>query len=260
MKLGISTSCLYPMATEDAALWLARQGTPYLEVFLNAFGEMELQFVRDLKGKLDERGTQVLSVHPFISGMEPMLLFSDYSRRYEEGLELYRRFFEAAAMLGAGILVFHGDRLDGALPEQEVFSRFGELALLGRRFGVTLTHENVVLRRGRDPEFLMRMKQALGDLAAFTLDLKQARRAGYRAEDFLSPLGSAIRHIHLSDGDGERDCLPVGQGTEDIARLLAQLLEAGYQGGVMLELYRENFDAPEQLIESLQLTKRLTGL
>lgn len=259
MKLGISTSCLYPMATEEAALWLADRHTPYLEVFLNSFQEAEPAFVRDLRKKLAERGTRALSVHPFSSVLEPLFLFSDYGRRYQEGLELYRHFFEAAAMLGAEVLVLHGDSLGSRFPEEEVFSRFGELALLGRQFGIILAQENTVRSRSRDPGFLVRMKGALGELAAFTLDVKQARRAGYAPGDFLDPLGNAVRHIHLSDADGERDCLPVGQGSEDIGGLMARLQEMGYEGGVMLELYRENFGAPQELIESLRRTEQLVG-
>lgn len=259
MKLGISTACLYPMPAEEAAVFLAGQQTPCLEIFLNAYGETDPSFLKALKGQLDGLGTEVVSVHPFTSILEPMLFFSKYERRLQEGFDLYRRFFAAAALLGAKILVFHGDKLGNWPPEEEAFDRFGELAMIGREYGVTLTQENVVRCRSKDIGFLTRMKAHLGDLAAFTLDAKQARRAGYSPDDYLKSLGSAVRHIHLSDADETHDCLPVGRGTEDLAALFKQLKEMNYQGSVVMELYRENYGEPAELLAGLTAMQQLAA-
>lgn len=257
MKLGISTACLYPMLAEEAAVFLAERQVPYLEFFANAYSEIGPAYLEKLRRQLDVLGTRVVSLHPFTSGLEPMLFFSRYERRLQEGFGLYRRFFEAAAILGAEVLVFHGDNPGDWPSEEEAFDRFGKLALIGREYGVTLAQENVVRCRSKDIGFLTRMKAHLGELAAFTLDVKQAKRAGHSFWDYLEPLGESVRHIHLSDADAGSDCLPVGKGTEDLAALFAWLKKTDYKGGVVMELYRESYGSTDELAAGLSVMRQL---
>ncbi len=72
--------------------------------------------------KADAAGARIVSLHPYSSGYEPFLLYSAYARRFEDGKALYTRFFEAAAELGASIVVMHGDRQDSVLPMEESIS------------------------------------------------------------------------------------------------------------------------------------------
>ena len=51
----------------------------------------------------------ITSVHPYCSGFEPFLLFSDYIRRFKDGINIYKDFFWAASYLGAKVLILHGD-------------------------------------------------------------------------------------------------------------------------------------------------------
>lgn len=259
MRCGISTSCFYPAPTEEAVRWLADRGTPWLEIFFNAFSETEPAALREMKSALAAGGSRALSVHPFTCPMEPLLFFSEYQRRTEEGLELYKRYFEAAAELDAEILVLHGDRLGGRLSEEENFARFAALAEVGRRFGVTVALENTVRNRSREPDFLLRMRKALGEQAAFVLDVKQARRSGHGFGEYLDAMGDRLCHLHLSDAGESGDCLPVGRGSEDLAGLFSALEMRGYQGGAILELYRENYREPEELLSSLAAMEGLAG-
>jgi len=251
MRFGISTSCFYPLPVEEAVRWLTEHRVPHIEIFFNSLYETEPPLLDEIKGMLRESGTRVQSVHPYNSALEPLLFFSEYERRVDEGIELYSRYFQAAAELGAEVFVLHGDRPGGFLPEEETFDRFARIAERGRTFGITVTQENVVRNRSREPGYLVRMKEYLGELAAFTLDLKQAVRAGYQPEDFLIPLGRSVRHIHLSDRDEHCDCLPVGRGNADIAGFLGKLRALDYDSGVIMELYRENYGAYEELTDSL---------
>ncbi|MBR6790637.1 MAG: sugar phosphate isomerase/epimerase [Oscillospiraceae bacterium] len=257
MRFGISTSCFYPLPVEEAVRWLAEHGVPHIEIFYNSLYETGGTLLKEMKAALAASGTKVQSVHPFTSAMEPLLFFSEYERRVDEGIELYSRYFEAAAELGAEIFVLHGDRPGGFLTEEQTFGRFARLAERGRSFGITVTQENVVRNRSRDMGYLVRMKEQLGDLAAFTLDLKQALRSGVSAEELLDALGGSVRHIHISDSNDLSDCLPVGKGRADIAGFLGKLRELDYDGGVIIELYRENYDRYEELTDSLSV---LSGL
>ena len=85
MKAGISTSCFYPTHTEDAVRWLTERQVPQIEIFFNSMAETEPAFLRSLRQQLWLAGCRVVSVHPFLSGLEPMLFFSGYDRRQAEG-------------------------------------------------------------------------------------------------------------------------------------------------------------------------------
>ncbi len=257
MRFGISTSCFYPLPTEEAVRWLAEREVPYIEIFFNSLLETEAPLLSEMKRCLDASGTKVQSVHPYTSALEPLYFFSEYERRVDEAFDLYSRYFEAAAELGAEVFVLHGDRPGGFLSEEQTFERFARLAERGESFGIIVTQENVVRNRGRDLGYLVRMKEYLGSLAAFTLDLKQAIRSGYDPMEILNTLGRSVRHIHISDSDGESDCLPVGRGNADIAGFLGKLKELDYDGGVILELYRENYKEYEELTESLSVLRGL---
>ena len=44
-------------------------------------------------------------VHPYTSFAEPNFFFSDYPRRFDDGLELYKQYFHASAEFGARFFV-----------------------------------------------------------------------------------------------------------------------------------------------------------
>lgn len=259
MKAGISTACFYPQTPEEAIGFLSAHRIPHIEVFFNSFSELKGGYLRRLRSELQNEGVEVLSVHPFTSGMEPILFFSDYERRVEDGLELYRRYFEAANQLGAGILVFHGDRRESNCSDGRYFERFLRLVRLGREFGVTVAQENVERCRSGSPAFLKRMRAELGDEAHFVLDVKQARRAGEDPIAILEALGQRVCHVHISDGGAAGDCLPIGSGEMDFVAFFQTLQKVRYQGGVLLELYRHNYRAPEELICSYEKLREYIG-
>ena len=125
MNIGISTACLYPMYTEKALETLLGQGFRLFEIFFNTLSELEPEFVSHLGKMLEQKGAVLKSIHPFTSGFESYLLFSNYERRFEDGIKFYNRYFETAARLGAKILVLHGDRS----PEKsglDVYKRQGQ--------------------------------------------------------------------------------------------------------------------------------------
>ena len=259
MKFGISTSCFYPALTEEAAAILAQRRVPAAEVFLNAPSEMEREYLCRLRDVFRAGGTEVLSVHPFSSGLEPLLLFSEYPRRFADGVRLYRHYFVAAALLGARYFGLHGDRREGKTPAAFYFERFAALDEAAREYGVRVAQENVARCRGGSLAFLREMKAALPD-AAFVLDLKQARRAGEDWREILAALGENVRHIHLSGCGAGEDCLPLTRGNFELREFLSALRAAGFDGGVMLELYRENYGGYEELFESLAIAEKVGAL
>ena len=75
MFAGVSTACFYPELLEKALDYLVRHGVANTEVFFNAPSELEEPYVRRLAETARAGGTVIRSVHPFTSGLEPLLFF-----------------------------------------------------------------------------------------------------------------------------------------------------------------------------------------
>lgn len=260
MRMGISTACLYPLELERSFQTLLSMDFRLFEVFLNTFSEFTPQYLRRLRRCADEYGAQVKSIHPFTSGFEGFLLFSEYERRFCDGLEFYKQYFEAANQLSASIVVLHGQRdyASSNIPESMYFERYAALYALGKRYGITVAQENVTKFRSETPGFIRRMRACLGSGCAFVLDLKQAVRAGQDPFDVCEAMGESLIHVHINDNASGYDCLLPGRGTVDYQRFLGLLRRFHYQGDLIIEVYRKNFSDLSELQEARKVVERLT--
>lgn len=260
-KSGVSSACFYPLETEKAFEKVCKIGCEYAEVFLCAPSELEENFIKGLKTQADDAGVHVLSVHPFSSFMENTFLFSPYKRRYTDSLPLYRRLFEICSFFGADILVMHGAKDVCAISDEEHCERFAELTEIGKEYGVSLCQENVVHYKAESTEYLKKMSRLIGSDFGITLDIKQARRAGTDEFELIRELHPFIKHIHVSDADGSRDCLPPGKGCYDFVKLFTLLKDIGYTGGIITELYKNSYTDDSEVTDGyLTLNSLLKSL
>ncbi|OUP07711.1 endonuclease [Anaeromassilibacillus sp. An200] len=259
MRTGISTACLYPMEIEKSLDLLLSMDFRLFELFINTSSELDPAFVRMLRTRLEETGAQVKSLHPFTSGFEGTLFFSEYLRRVEDGLEFYKRYFEAAGMLGAKLLVLHGQRgyREGKITEEEYLERYLRLYRLGQRFGIAVAQENVNQFRSEDPEFIARMRGQLGEECAFVFDIKQAVRAGKDPFAMCRAMGERLIHVHINDNAPGADCLLPGCGTMAYEKLLDLLRDSSYAGDLIIEVYRKNFGEPHELFAARERVESL---
>ena len=261
MEIGASTSCLYPLETERSLEKLLSMGCRLFEVFLNAKEELEPAFLRQLKERATDFGAKFVSVHPYTSAAESMLLFGNYPRRTKEGFRFYEKYFEAAAFLKAKYVVIHGQQLGhGALSDEGYWERFGELTQLGKRVGVRPAQENVYNHRSSKMEFLLGMRTYLGENCAFVLDVKQCLRSGVTAEETAEAMGESLCHLHVSDSSPGHDCLVPGKGVFPFSSFFRFLEEREYPGSAVIEVYRSNFGAEEELEKSLEFIKEWQNL
>lgn len=250
MQFGISTACMYPQHTEKTVEYFCKNGVKNLEIFINTFSEMTKDYLTEIKKITDSYGTKIVSLHPFSCAFEPFMFFTDYERRFLDALEFYKPYFEACNITESNILVFHGDRKESPCTKELYFERFEKLHLLGRQYGVTVAQENVARCKSRSSEFIAEMSKALGDNVRFVLDTKQVVRAGQSLDEMIAATAGKLAHIHLSDHSPEHDCLPLGEGDMNIDKFFADVTKNGFDGCVILELYRENFKIPDELLIS----------
>lgn len=247
MKIGISTSCLYPMYTEQAFKTIAEHKVELTEIFFNANCELQPPFIKQLVEIKNEYGIIVSSIHPTMSLAESFMLFSNYDRRFYEGLEIYKRYGEIASELNAKYVIMHGGKPNGTMDDYGYFDRFAKVAEVVSQNGATLLQENVALFRAGNLETLGNMSDYLGDSVSFCLDVKQSIRGGYSPYDVLKTLGSKIKHLHLSDNNEKYDCMIPLRGNFDFKDFLTTAKECGYTGDAVVEVYRNAYGEPEEL-------------
>lgn len=250
MKAGVSTACLYPMEVEKAFRQLAESGIKTAEIFVNSHCELSDPYRGEMLAVQKEYGVDVISVHPYTCGIEPMMLFTAYERRVTDMLDYYKRFFEYMNLFGARYFVLHGNKPQNPFPDEKYFERFLKLQETAEQFGVCAVQENVVRCTSGDLFFLVKMKKALGDKAAFVLDIKQAHRSGFDPLEFVRALGENIRHVHFSDFGKAGDCLKFGFGEYDNLTLFNELKSRGYGGNFIIELYRGSHGGAADLAEN----------
>ncbi len=256
MSVGISSACFYPEISENAVKYLCDNGVSNIEIFFNSACEIKGDIFNEICSCVKENGTRVVSVHPFSSAFEPFMLFSDYERRFLDGLELYKRYFDTCACLGAKILVLHGDRADRTYCDERYLDRYHRLYSAAKEQGVVLAQENICYCRSRDTAFLKKMRAELKNEVAFVLDLKQARRAGVDYHDYIDAMGDKLIHLHANDFDESHDCLLAGKGVLDFSEVYRALGSVGFKGDSIIEVYRSNYGEPSELIESMRYLER----
>lgn len=259
MEIGASTGCLYPSLTEDAVSVLAENGFKKIEIFFNTFSELEPKYIDGLKTILHKNNASVVSIHPFISSFESFMLFSDYERRFQDGLKLYELFFNAAYQLKAKYVVLHGLRkeyLKNRYIEELYFERFAALAHHARKFDVILLQENVNGHFADNPQNIRQMIDIIPNEARFVCDVKQAARAGYDPLEILDAIDTHLEHIHINDFSPQGECFLPGKGCFDFYKFFDFLKQNNYCGDIIIEVYRQNFRTISDLIQAKKFLEK----
>lgn len=259
MKIGVSTACLYPLLTEKSLEEVGKSGITDVEIFFNAMCELKRDFVLKLRSIKENYGLNIISIHPTFSLAESFVFFSAYDRRKEEGMEIFKRYGEITAELGAKYVILHGGKPNGILSDRQYFERFAEIAGAVSLSGGVLLQENVVKFRANDLAFLEKMCDYLGDKANICLDVKQSIRGGYSPFEAVSLLKGSIKHIHLSDNSPEKDCKIPFEGTFDMVKFLRYAENCGYKGDCIVEVYRDAYKNYEDLFLSIEKLKKDYG-
>lgn len=252
MKTGMSSACFYPLETEKAVKKCGEMRFKNIEIFVNSYCELNGAIKNEIKAICDYFGMQVSSVHPFTSFAESFVFFGSYDRRIDDGIEFYKNYFEFASFLGAELINLHGAKTQYTVDNEEYFDRYARLFEAGKEFGITVSQENVVNYRSESPEFIKRMSDYLGDDFALTLDLKQCRRAGEKATDFIEAVGEKIKAVHISDYTDDKDCIAPFEGKENFESIVNALKYTGYNGNYLIELYSNGFESEAQIITAAE--------
>lgn len=250
MHCGVSTASLYPMNTKDALIKIGENGVKHCEIFVNTISEVKAPYLKELNTIANNFKLTIDSLHPFTCAFDPFMMFTGYEQRFFDYLEYHKYYFEAMNELNAKIFVFHGDRKESTLSDKEYCYRFGKLKEIGKSFGITVAQENVGRCKSRSIDFLLGMVEYFDGDLSIVFDNKQAIRSGVDYKEFIDKLGKNIIHVHISDNDDKNDCLAIGKGTLDIADFKNRMIKKGFNGSMVVELYRDLLDSDEDVFES----------
>ena len=258
MRIGLSTSGFYGrFETEEAAEYIAALPVDCAEAFLQTPSE----YTREFAAKTRRRFGPVActSVHPMGIQFENSMM-SRSKRQRQDAFDLFCRVLDAGKTLGAKTYVYHGRSTSQLSPLpwdlQKNLDVLGPMCELAAQRGMVIGWENVFWCQLTTPGRVREAAAALGDVR-FTLDIKQAMRAGCDPIDFVAAMGGRLANVHICDWreDGGL-CLP-GEGRFDFGAFFAALAQTGYDGPVIIEPYLRLIHSEEALLESIHLMRAL---
>jgi len=261
MELGISTACFYPMYTENAIEEIGRLNIKNIEIFINSESEFSSGYIDEIRRRIEFYGMKVVSVHPYTSGTEGVAFFSGYERRLDDSLDKYARYFDAANILGAKYFTFHGERRIASkvkvdsVPGEKIAAAYKRLNARAKDCGIILAQENVAWCKSSDLEYLTFIRDMVPELH-FTLDTKQAVRAGVDVNEYLKIMGDRTVNVHISDHDSANMCLLPGEGDMDYDKFIDGLKNVGYDGHLLVEVYASDYDNMSQITGSFEFLKQ----
>jgi len=258
MEIGISTASLFLRAlNEDAVGVLKGLKTEVTEVFLATFSEYTKAFGELLKARAGDM--KIRSVHTLCTHFEPQL-YSEHPRAKKDAFTTLDQVLDTANAMGATHYTFHGTtRLKSRAPTTD-YAVMGKKTETIRQAcedrGVTLCFENVSWAAYSYPGFFRGIKEYCPKLQG-VLDIKQADRSGYPVIDYIRDMSGAIATVHVSDvNEDGKMCLP-GRGKTDFKELFTMLKDHGFDGTLLIEAYKDDYDGVMELAESVNYLKSL---
>jgi len=259
MEIGISTACFYPKKTEDAIDLIFGLGFRRIEYFINSEYEYNTHFVSEQRKKTDALGITVNSVHSYTTAFEHYLMFSEYERRRSEGLRIFSDVIKTASTLGAKYLSFHGiTKFLASVPDSRCIQVYHQLVDIAKKYNITIAQENVSYCRSSDIQFLKALKNEFSPSELmFTLDIKQAARAGVDVYEYVDVMQGRIANIHINDHDPTHQCLLPGSGSFDYNKFFTVLKDINYKGNCIIEVYSQNFKKTSEVVNSKKFLENL---
>ena len=258
MQVGISTASLFGRKlTEEALEFFANNNVPCAEVFLESFCEYNKEFGEQLS-KI-KSNVNVHSFHVLTTQIEPQL-YSLNQRAMEDSFKILEGALACAKEMGAKYYTFHGGARFKKLPFKMDYERVGKITQriidCAKAYGITIAQENVHWGYYNYIGFFEELKKRTVGLKG-TLDIKQALLSGLTYKDYLNEMKEDIVTVHLLDVDENGNmCLP-GKGKIDFNEMFNMLKDVGFDGAILIEAYKNNFETYQELFASLSYLNEL---
>jgi len=250
MEIGLSTASLFSKAKTEAAFEILRKlDISVCEVFLSTLSEYKDDFIDSLaqaKGNI-----RVHSTHALTNQFEPEL-FNPQERTRKDCEEIFLQVAKADKKLGASYYTFHGPGKFKRLPYVHNYEKLGkrvqelyEMLLLATNGKTQMSYENVHWTYFNEPEYFLNLKKYTE--VKTCLDIKQAFLSGYDIYDYVDVMADRLVTLHLCDFDENGKLAIPGKGSFDFEKLFRVLLQKGFDGAALIEVYANNYDTFDEL-------------
>ena len=252
IRVGMSTTCVYPLESEQAFRLAKLAGFDGIEVMVTQ--EESTQRAEPLLELSRRYALPILSVHA------PVLLLTHFVWGRDPRAKLART-AELAVAVGADTVVVHPPfRWQAGVRRRLPRHRARDLGAVRRR---DRGREHVpVAAAGRNLKaYAPGWDPRLMDCDAVTLDFSHAALSGVDSLQFANDLGDRMRHVHLCDGSGaigegqvfDEHLLP-GRGREPVAEVLQSLAARGWDGSIVAEINTRKARSERERLELLRET------
>ncbi|MCY6484440.1 sugar phosphate isomerase/epimerase [Clostridium aestuarii] len=258
MEIGISSACFYPQVyLEDSIKLMKDLGFDKGEIFFNCPSEFSEKFVDRLLYEKEKNNFGINSVHAFSTFFEPYI-FDNYKRRRNDMIKYFKQVCLAGKKLGAKYYTFHGIRkIDTRfLNDEFIIEIYNELIYISSEIGIKLAQENVSWCMSSQISFLEMLQERCKYPLNFTLDIKQAYKAGIPIEEYIKVMNENIVNFHINDRDDKNQCLLPGTGDVNYKKIFSDLKEVKYKGMGIIEVYSDNYSNYNEILKSVKLLKK----
>ena len=234
IRIGMSSTCAYPLPLEDSFQLAKEAGYDGVEIMVTR--DENTQDAAALTALSERYDLPILSIHA------PVLLLTHFVWGRDPRVKLEKS-ADLAGQVGASTVVVHPPfRWQAGYAED--FLRI--VRDLGAHTGLQIAVENMfpwkiggrgvkAYSPGWDPTVM--------DCPAVTLDFSHCALSGHDSLSMATALGERLRHVHLCDGSGSLDegrvfdehLLP-GQGSEPVAEVLQLLAASAWTGSIVAEV------------------------
>lgn len=248
MELGISTASFFTRElTEDTFKVIDSLDIKLCEVFLTTFTEYRKEFIQELERRKGD--IEIYSLHSLNVQFEPEL-FNMAKRTREDSEFFFMQIAEAARILKAKFYTFHGLTIMKKTPYTIDYKRIGtrlnELdKMLMDYSGARLAYENVHWTVFNSPSFFRELMPYTS--VQTCLDIKQAMQSKYSVYEYIDAMKGTIRNVHVCDYDDDGKLYVPGKGKFDFVTFFKYLLDNGYEGPVIMELYAGNYNTYDEI-------------
>ena len=256
MKFGISTASLFlRKPTEEALKFLAENNVESCEVFFSTYCEYEKEFAQSLLSV--KKNINVNSMHVLNTQYEPQL-YNLNPRAKADAFKMLEKTTTAGEIIGAKYYTFHGMARYKVTPIKMDYDRIGsvtqEVIEVCKKHGITLSYENVHWSYYNYIGFFTEIKKRCPELKG-VLDIKQAWQNKIHYGEFIKEMNSDIVTVHVSDVDENGKIVLPGKGNFNFNEMFLRLKDVGFNGTVLIEVYKDSYQNESELFESLNFLK-----
>jgi sugar phosphate isomerase/epimerase len=252
IRVGMSTSCVYPLGAEHAFRLSHLAGYDGVEIMVT--GEDLTRDAARLRDMSERYEQPILSIHAPVLLLTPFVWGRDPQGKLE-------RAAEHAAAVGAPSVVVHPPFRWQSGYARDFLSIVRKTA---KNHDVEIAVENMFpwkMARQSLRAYAPSPDPTQMDCDAMTLDFSHASLAGRDSLELAMAMGSRLRHVHLCDGSGSLDegkvfdqHLVPGDGTEPVAEVLEYLARENWDGSVVAEVNTRKVRNEQQRLDLLGQT------